>query len=109
MGRIKVKIKENSLFAFMGAVFLRSKKMALVTGSTIHLWKTTRQEFLSNQTWVCHELKHVQQYQQYGMLKFLIIYFIEFLKNGYENNRLEKEARDNERNTGCIELFEFTS
>ena len=97
------------MLAFFGAAFLRSRKMALVTGSTIHLWKTTRDEFLSNHSWVCHELKHVQQYQEHGIAKFLLIYFSELIKNGYQNNKLEKEAIDNETNAGCIEQFEFTT
>ena len=102
-----MRIKENSWLAFVGAVCLHSKKMALVFDHTIYLWKASREEFLLKESWVCHELTHVQQYHEYGTLKFLSIYFLEFIKHGYQNNRLEKEARENERNAGFIERFTF--
>ncbi|MCH2194381.1 hypothetical protein [Kordia sp.] len=40
-----------------------------------------------------HERVHWQQYQEEGVLSFLINYTAEHLKNGYDNNIYEIEAR----------------
>ena len=37
---------------------------------TIHLYNTTREAFLKNERWVCHELIHVKQYVRYDWKKF---------------------------------------
>lgn len=53
-----------------------------------------------------HEEKHVEQYKEYGLLGFLIKYFIEYLKGrikgldhwgAYREISFEKEAREAER------------
>jgi len=55
-----------------------------------------------------HELIHWKQFQKLGLLKFYTTYIKEHIKNGYDNNRLEIEARQNEskycRNnfTACV-------
>ena len=67
--------------------------MAMVLGRTILLYDTTKAEFLSNKKWLRHELAHIKQFQQHGYLLFLLKYAIESWKNGYYNNRFEKEAR----------------
>ena len=69
---MKVRIKENSWVAKMAAAKMKTDKVAIVFGSTIHLHNTSRSEFLHDNDWVCHELKHVQQYQQNGFTSFLI-------------------------------------
>jgi hypothetical protein len=100
---MKVRIKENSLVAKIAAVKMRADKVAIVFGSTIHLHNTKRNEFLEDKEWVCHELKHVEQYRQHGFAGFLIKYLIDWMKNGYYNNRFEKEARENESDKTLLE------
>ncbi len=76
-------------------------------GSTIHLYKTTREEFLQDKDWVCHELQHVQQYTQNGFVGFISKYLVESMRKGYYNNRFEVEARANEENTSLMNEVEF--
>lgn len=86
-------IRENSLIARIAAWKLRSKQVAIVIGKTIHLNKTTKEEFLADGRWVRHELCHIRQFQEHGFVPFLLKYLWESLKNGYYNNKFEKEAR----------------
>ena len=72
---------------------LKQDKMAMVLGRTILLHNTTKAEFISNKRWLRHELAHIQQFRQHGYLLFLYRYFIESLRNGYYNNKYEREAR----------------
>jgi len=65
----------------------------MVMGKTILLHDTTRQEFINNRKWIRHELAHVKQFKKYGYLLFLVLYLVESIKNGYYNNKYEKEAR----------------
>jgi hypothetical protein len=88
-----IRIKENSWLARIAASRLRSKQVAMVLGSTIHLHNTTREEFLQNKRWLRHELAHVRQYAQHGFLRFLFLYLLESVRKGYRNNRFEVEAR----------------
>ncbi|HMU45579.1 MAG TPA: DUF4157 domain-containing protein [Chitinophagaceae bacterium] len=96
---MKIRIKENSFIARLAAAKLGSKKVAIVFGTTIHLHNTRREDFLEDKLWVCHELKHVEQYQKHGYLIFPIKYFIEWVRRGYYKNKFEVEARENEKNT----------
>ncbi len=66
-------------------------------GKTIHLHKTTKQNFLKDERWLKHELCHVQQFKQYGYMIFIIKYLWESIKHGYYNNKYEVEARIAER------------
>ena len=91
---MKVRIKENSWVAKMAAAKMKADKVAIVFGSTIHLHNTSRQEFLNDTDWVCHELKHVEQYKQNGFAGFLTKYVFDWMKNGYYNNKFEVEARE---------------
>jgi hypothetical protein len=104
---MKVRIKENSWVAKMAAAKLKSDKVAIVFGHTIHLHNTTREEFLNDTRWVCHELKHVEQYRQNGFIGFITKYFFNWMKNGYYNNKFEVEARENEGNRDLIEKANF--
>jgi hypothetical protein len=97
-----VKIKENSLVAGLAAAKMRAEKIAIVFGSTIHLHNTSKAEFLADEEWLCHELKHVLQYKEHGFAGFIIKYLAEWMKNGYYNNRFEKEARANENNNELL-------
>lgn len=89
-------IKENSWIAKLAAFKLRSKKVAIVIGKTIHLHNTSKQFFLQDECWVKHELCHINQFQQYGTLNFMVKYLLESIKNGYYNNKYEIEARNAE-------------
>ncbi len=105
---MKVFIRKNSLLAKLAASKLKANQAAIVIGSTIHLHNTSREEFLADKEWLCHELKHVEQYQQHGFAGFLVKYLFEWVKNGYYNNRFEKEARENELNISLLEKVSIT-
>ena len=89
-------IKENSWIAKLAAKKLRSNRVAIVIGKTIHLHNTTKQFFLSDEKWVKHELCHIKQFEQNGYVLFIAKYLWESLKHGYQNNRYEIEAREAE-------------
>jgi hypothetical protein len=72
---------------------LKASSVAIVFGSTIHLWNSSKEDFLKNERWLKHELCHIRQYKQHGYFGFIIKYLIESLKKGYYNNRFEVEAR----------------
>jgi len=76
--------------------------VAMVFGKTIHLYNTSREEFLKNEKWVCHELAHIKQYAKYGCIQFLFMYLLESLRNGYRNNRFELEARSKEKDPSIL-------
>ena len=40
-----------------------------------------------------HENIHVKQWTEIGMFKFPYLYIVELIKNGYVNNKYEREAR----------------
>jgi hypothetical protein len=92
-----IRIKENSWLAKIASRKLKSPKVAMVFGKTIHLYNTSREEFLKNERWVCHELAHVKQYAKHGCIRFLFMYLIESIRKGYRNNKFELEARSKER------------
>ena len=104
---MKVRIKENSWVAKMAAAKLKTGKVAIVFGDTIHLHNTSRTEFLNDKKWVCHELKHVQQYQQNGFVGFITQYLFDSVKNGYYHNKFEVEARENEKNEELLKGIQF--
>lgn len=95
-----LRIKEKSWIARLAAMKLRSLQVAIVIGDTIHLHNTTKVEFLSNTSWLRHELKHVEQYRRLGFTRFLFLYLAESVKKGYYNNRFEVEARNAEKELG---------
>jgi hypothetical protein len=104
---VKVRIKENSWLAKLAAVKLKSESVAIVFGRTIHLYNASREDLLNNREWLCHELTHIQQYQQYGFTGFITRYLFEWIKNGYYKNRFEVEARNNEKNENLIKQASF--
>jgi hypothetical protein len=103
----QVKIKENSWLAKIAAGNLHCEKVAMVIGKTIHLHNSTKEEFLSNQRWVCHEVVHVKQYRELGYLKFIILYLLESFNKGYVNNKFEVEARHRERDVAILNGIRF--
>jgi hypothetical protein len=102
---VQVRIKENSWVAKIAAVKLRSAKVAIVIGKTIHLHNTSKNEFVSDREWFCHELKHVEQYQRHGTTVFLALYLVEWIRKGYYNNRFEVEARKNEKDLALMNVI----
>lgn len=93
---MEIHVKENSLLARIAAYKLNIKQCAIVVNRTIYLHNTSREDFLANKKWLLHELKHVEQYQRYGTIRFVILYLYETMKRGYRNNRFEVEAREAE-------------
>ncbi|HUM97152.1 MAG TPA: DUF4157 domain-containing protein [Chitinophagaceae bacterium] len=104
---MKVYIKENSRYAFFAAKKLKGKRMAMVLGNTIHLYKVSREDFLKEKSWVCHEVRHILQFKQHGYLPFLFKYLIEWMKHGYINNRFEIEANESENDLSLLDKVQF--
>ncbi len=100
-------IKENSFWARLAAKRMKSEKMAMVLGRTIHLYNTDYQEFLKNRRWLRHELAHIRQFREYGWIRFLALYLIESLRKGYYQNRFEQEAREAEQDPLLEEQYAF--
>jgi len=86
-------IKENSWLAKIAAKKLATKNVAMVLGKTIHLFNTSREEFLADEKWLKHELCHISQFKQHGYFCFIVKYLWESIKKGYYHNRFEVEAR----------------
>ncbi|WP_300600179.1 DUF4157 domain-containing protein [Niabella sp.] len=101
------RIKENSFLARLAAGKLKSKNVAMVLGHTIHLYGVSQAAFLADERWVRHELKHIEQYQRYGVLRFLFKYLVQSIKYGYYNCPLEKEARAAEKDAAILARFEL--
>ena len=97
-----VRIKERSFVARVAAWKLKSDHAAIVIGNTIHLYNASRPDFLKNKAWLCHELKHIQQFRQYGFVSFVFMYLWESLLRGYGNNKYEIEARAAEKEERLI-------
>ena len=89
----RVNIRENSWMAWLAAKKLGADGMAITIGNTIHLHKTAKENFIKNERWMKHELKHVEQFRRYGYLWFIVLYLFETARNGYYHNRFEVEAR----------------
>jgi hypothetical protein len=89
-------IKENSWIAKLAALKLHTNAVAMVLGKTIHLFNTSKEDFLKNEKWLKHELCHIRQFQQHGFITFIIKYLWESILKGYYNNKYEAEAREAE-------------
>lgn len=96
------------MIAWLAARKLKAGKVAIVIGKTIYLHNTSRQELLNDRKWLLHELKHVEQFKQYGFLSFIFLYLWESIRHGYANNKYEIEAREAEKDEGILERMEFT-
>ncbi len=93
---MRYKVKENSIIAYLAAIFLKQNKMAVVIGATIFLHNISKVNFENDKKHLVHELCHINQFRQHGTLKFIILYLWESLMKGYWNNKFEVEARDSE-------------
>lgn len=103
----KVKIKENSWLAQIAAYQLNCYSVAMVIGKTIHLHNSSKEEFLNNPCWVRHEVAHVKQYLELGLLRFLALYLWETFNKGYQNNRFEVDARQKEKEISILSEVYF--
>ena len=103
-----VYIKENSLLARLAAMKLGGSRMAIVFGRTIHLHGVAAADFMANKKWLCHELRHVEQYEEAGTLKFLYRYLAESLRKGYHHNRYEQEARQSENDQRLLDKYQLS-
>ena len=103
-----ISIRENSFFARLAARKLQASQVAMVLGRTIHLYGCSRQDFLSDRSWVCHELKHIQQFQRYGRIRFVLLYLLETIRHGYYNNKFEIEAREAAGDSSLLTGTSFT-
>jgi hypothetical protein len=103
---IKVRIREYSWIARLAAKKLGFSYIAMGTGKTIHLYNVSRSDFLKRKRWVIHELKHVDQFRQYGWLRFLWLYLKEYMQKGYYNNCFEKEARLAEADESLLKKYD---
>jgi hypothetical protein len=89
----RVTIKENSFIAYLASQKLKTSSCAIVIGKTIFLHNCSMENFVSNVVWLRHELKHIEQYQQEGLLFFIVKYIAYSIRYGYENNPFEIEAK----------------
>jgi hypothetical protein len=103
----KIKIKENSWLAKIAARQLNAHSVAMVIGKTIHLHNSTKEDFLRNKRWVRHEVAHVKQYLRLGFFRFIALYLLESFNKGYENNRFEVDARQQERDVSILSEVHF--
>ena len=106
---MKVKIKENSIFARIAALNFKSRATAITIGKTIHLHNIKQNDFLGDRRWLRHELEHIMQFKQYGFFRFVLMYFVELIKKGYHDNKWEIAARAAENDLAFIEDFELPS
>ncbi len=88
-----VNIKENSWIAKLAAKKLKTKNVAIVIGSTIHLYNVTKEQFIKDEKWVRHEVCHLKQFKKHGHLSFVLKYLWESMRQGYHKNKYEEEAR----------------
>lgn len=88
------RIVENSPLARIARLKLGQPNVAMVLGKSIHLSGVTRAEFLREPSWVAHEMCHIRQVQDLGLLRFLWEYLLESARVGYYANRFEVEARE---------------
>ena len=80
----------------VGCKEIQSDSVAIVIGKTIHLFHVSKEDFLKDDKWVKHEICHINQFKKYGFYTFIIKYLYESIKNGYDNNKYEVEARNAE-------------
>ncbi len=105
--KIKVRIIENSFLARIATWKLGSENVAMVLGNYILLYNVSRQHFLQSNTWVCHELVHVQQWHRHTYLGFLAKYLWYSIRYGYTNNPFEVEASKLENDVAILSLFDI--
>ena len=98
-----VYIIQNAFIAKLAAINLKTERIAVTISNKIYLYNCTKQDFLANRKWVCHELAHVLQYKRLGSIRFILAYLLECLINGYKNNKFEIEATKKENDNTLLE------
>src|ERR1044072_6471416 len=88
-----VKLVPNSTVArIAGRMHGAEEDYAITVGRTIYL-SCSKEDFLSDTPWVRHELTHIQQYKNYGLLEFTKRYlFFSIFFHSYSKNPFEREA-----------------
>ena len=102
---VPVTIIEESRIAKMAARKLKSHTMAITIGHNIYLYNVSKSVFLNSTSWLCHELKHVQQFRRHGFIPFILKYLLESFRKGYYNNKWEVEAREAEADFTLLDEF----
>lgn len=88
----KFKVVENSRLAKLaGRLKGETEKYAITIGKTIFL-NCKAEIFFADAGWVRHELTHVKQYKEHGILRFLQLYIFYSIFHDYNNIPFEKEA-----------------
>src|SRR5262245_15007288 len=88
----KFKVVGNSRLAkIIGRINGERDMYAVTIGKTIFV-SCKKEEFFAQAWWVKHEVTHVQQYKQYGILGFLKQYLFYSLRYSYSEIPFEKEA-----------------
>lgn len=100
-------IREQSYLARFAAWKLKGANAALVLGRHIHLHGVSKAEFMRNEQWLRHELKHVEQFKRHGFIPFLVKYLWECVLHGYENCSFEREARAAEKDENLLAMFQY--
>lgn len=95
-------ISQHSFIARIAAWKLKGNQAAIVLGNTIYLYNISAEAFRENERWWRHELKHVEQFRQYGFIRFIFLYLWESILNGYTRNKFEIEAREAENDPACL-------
>lgn len=70
-----------------GAIMMTVGNTIYVRDESMIDWSSAR-----DQAVLAHELRHVEQYQEYGMIGFLLRYTLDWLRNGYRGVRFEIDA-----------------
>ena len=92
-----LRTRTHSPLARIACRVLGSQRVAMVIGQTVHLSGATRDEFLADAEWVAHELVHIRQFKEHGLVPFLWKYLVESVRVGYYHNKYEVEAREEAR------------
>ncbi|MGL6122401.1 MAG: hypothetical protein ACRC1W_05135 [Shewanella sp.] len=97
MKKIHVTVKRPNI---LWRIFMRLWGVITVSGYLVGFttyWGTVliRDERWHDKRLLAHELTHVEQIHQLGVLRFTWRYVKEFLKRGYRGNTFEVEAREN--------------
>lgn len=101
-------IKEKSLVAKLAAWKIGGQRVAIVIGRKIHLHGVSKEKFLTNERWLRHELKHVQQFERYGFFTFISKYLWHSIFEGYHHCRYEVEAREAEDDDTLIAQYSLS-
>lgn len=107
--KILVRVKEKTWIAWIAAKVLNVNNVAIVFNRTIFLHNASYNDFAGKQSWVLHELKHVEQYQRYGLLHFILLYVYESITRGYKQNQFEEEARAAETDNTLLSKYSLVN